>query len=211
MRFIKFLLVTKIIKYTLICLWFFGPTFPAQAANEDIVKVEKYLNGLTTARSKFTQIDPDGVRTTGTFYLNRPGRLRFEYDPPVNDFVVADGTFIYFYDAAVKEQSNAPIGQTLADFILRPDLNLKGDIVVTDIKRAAGLLQITLVQAADPSAGSLSLGFSENPLTLKKWRVVDPQGAITEISLADMETNMRLDKDLFYYRDPSRNVQRLNQ
>ena len=211
MRFFKFLLITKVIKYAVILAWFFGPTLPAQAASEDVQKVEKYLNGLNTARSKFTQIDPDGVRTTGTFYLNRPGRLRFEYDPPVNDFVVADGSFIYFYDAAVKEQSNAPIGQTLADFILRPDLNLHGDIIVTDVKRAAGLLQMTLVQAADPSAGSLSLGFSENPLTLKKWRVVDPQGAITEISLADMQTGMRLDKDLFFYHDPSRDVQRLNQ
>ncbi len=211
MRFIKFLLITKVIKYAFI-LWFLFPATSVQASSDgDIQKVQSYLNGLDTARSKFIQIDPDGVRTTGTFYLNRPGRLRFEYDSPVDDFVVADGAFIYFYDAAVKEQSNAPIGQTLADFILRPNLNLDGDIVVTDIKRAAGLLQMTLVQAADPSAGSISLGFTEDPMMLKKWRVVDPQGAITEISLADMQTGMPLDKGLFFYRDPSRDVQRLNE
>mgnify|MGYP001100207812 CR=1 FL=1 len=173
--------------------------------NNDITKVEKYLNALKTARAKFVQIDPDGGRITGTFFLNRPGRLRFEYDPPVNDFVVADGTLIYFYDAAVQEQSHAPIGQTLADFILRPDLTLGGDIQVTEIKRAAGLLQLTLVQKADPTAGSLRLGFTENPLQLRKWRVVDPQGAITEITLADLETGIPLKDSLFYYHKPSSN------
>ena len=210
MKFWKFIIVTKIIKYAVLAGFFFFSGDSYANPNKDVQKVEQYLNGLTTARAKFIQIDPDGVRTSGTFYLNRPGKLRFEYDPPVNDFVVADGAFIYFYDAAVQEQSHAPIGQTLADFILRPNLNLGGDIIVTEVKRAAGLLQLTLVQAADPEAGSISLGFDESPLMLKKWRVVDPQGAITEISLADMQIDISLKDDLFYYRDPSRDVQRLN-
>ncbi len=211
MKYWKLILVTKVIKYAVIFALFSFSGSANAAPEQDIKNIESYLNGLTTARSKFVQIDPDGIRTTGTFYLNRPGKLRFEYDAPVNDFVVADGSFIYFYDAAVQEQSNAPIGQTLADFILRPNLNLSKDIIVTDIKRAAGLLQITLVQSADPDAGELSLGFTEDPLLLQKWRVVDPQGAITEISLSEMETGIDLKDSLFFYHNPSRKVQRYNQ
>ncbi|MCB9965961.1 MAG: outer membrane lipoprotein carrier protein LolA [Rhodospirillales bacterium] len=186
-------------------------SLPAQAAvSDDISAIEKYLNSLKTAQAKFEQFDPDGELVTGTFYLSRPGRLRFEYDPPLKDFVVADGTFIYFYDAEVQEQSHAPIGQTLADFILRPNLSLNGDIQVKDIKRAAGLLQVTLVQTADPDAGSIMLGLTEKPMTLKKWRVVDAQGAVTEITLTDFKADLKLPDSLFFYRDPSRDVRRYN-
>ncbi len=65
--------------------------------------------GLKTVKARFVQTAPDGGQTRGTFYLNRPGKLRFQYDPPLKDFVVADGLFIYFYDGELEQQSNAPI------------------------------------------------------------------------------------------------------
>lgn len=204
---IRFCFALAIILFALLPLESYAQSLP----NSDIKKIERYLNNLQTAQADFLQIDPDGIKTTGMFFLNRPGKLRFEYDAPVNDFVVADGVFIYFYDAQVQEQSHAPIGQTLADFILRKDLKLDGDIRVIDSKRAAGLLQITLVQTADPSAGSLSLAFTEKPLMLAKWRVTDPQGAITEISLENMRTGIELANNLFIYRDPSRGILKLNE
>ena len=178
---------------------------------DDVKKVEQYLNNLKMARSRFTQVAPDGSRRTGTFYLSKPGKLRFEYDPPIQDFIVADGTFIYFYDAELNEQTHAPIGQTLADFILREDLDVGGDIVVMDLTRAAGLLQITLAQKEDPKAGSLKLGFSESPFTLKKWRVTDAQGSIVEIILADIQTNARPADDLFRYINPTPDPMLYNQ
>ena len=95
--------VTKVIKYAVIIAFFMAPSAQAQQ-NPDVQAVQKYLNSLNTMWAKFIQTSPDGDSVSGTFYLNRPGRLRFEYDAPVDDFVVADGNFIYFYDAAVKEQ-----------------------------------------------------------------------------------------------------------
>ena len=77
---------------------------------QDIAIVEHYLQGLTSARARFVQTTHDGTQLVGTFYLQRPGKLRFEYDDPIKDFVVADGVFIYFYDAELGEQSNASIG-----------------------------------------------------------------------------------------------------
>lgn len=177
----------------------------AEASSQDatIAKAEAYLQSLTTARARFLQTSQDGNQAIGTFYLHRPGRLRFEYDPPLRDFVVADGLFIFFYDSQLGEQTNAPIGQTLADFLLRDNLRLGGDVTVTDIKRSASLLHITLVQTSDPQAGSLTLGFEENPeLSLKKWRIVDSLGQITEVELFKIEKNVKLDPALFIYRDP---------
>lgn len=181
-----------------------APQSTEQKQPPSVARIEKYLQGLTTARARFLQTAPNGTQTIGTFYLNRPGKLRFEYDDPIKDFIVADGYFIYFYDSELGEQSNAPIGQTLADFLLRPAIKLSDDITVKDIQRTGRLLAVTLVQTDDPGAGSLTLGFEENPLKLKKWRVSDPTGAITEIELFKLETGIPLDDNLFVYMNPNR-------
>jgi outer membrane lipoprotein-sorting protein len=167
-----------------------------------IAQIETYLNNLTTARARFVQTTHNGTQLVGTFYLDRPGKLRFEYDDPVEDFVVADGFFIYFYDAEAGEQSNAPIGQTLADFILRDKLDFSQDIMVKSYKEQADLIQVELVQSADPDAGELILGFDKEPFALKKWRVVDAQDLITEIELFYLKTDMKHESGLFVYKDP---------
>ena len=184
-------------------------SLPAYAADgtvknpdEMVQKAQAYLNTLGEAQARFVQTTHDGTQLVGTFYLDRPGKLRFQYDPPIEDFVVADGFFIYFYDAQLGEQSNAPIGQTLADFLLRPELELSGDLKVKSVKRGGDLLQIELTQTADPDAGSLTLGFSEDPLSLKKWRVVDAQGLITEVELFYLKTDVKHPAGLFAYADP---------
>ena len=168
----------------------------------DVAATEAYLQGLTTLKARFTQVAYDGSITMGTFYLKRPGRLRFEYDPPIQDFIVADGLFIYYYDSEMKQQSNTTIGNSLADFLLRKDISLDGDITVTDTKQAGGLLQVTLTMTEDPGAGSLTLGLETDPMRLRKWRVTDSQGLITEVELSNIETGLKLDKDLFHYIDP---------
>jgi outer membrane lipoprotein-sorting protein len=166
--------------------------------------IENYLNGVVTLRAHFTQTADDGKQVSGTFLLKRPGRMRFDYAPPLTDFIVADGMFVYYYDGQMKQQSNTLISQSLADFFLRKDLRLSGDIRVTDIRRTRGLLQVTLVQSKSAAAGSLALLFGEHPLQLKKWRVTDAQGLMTEVALSRIETGIALDSDQFHYYDPAR-------
>lgn len=181
-----------------------------EARAEDIERAEKYLQDLKTAQARFVQTTHDGGQLVGTFYLSRPGKVRFEYDPPIENFVVADGVFIYFYDAELEEQTNAPIQATLANFFLREDFSLNDDLVIKDAKEAGGLVQITVVQAEEPEAGSITFAFSQKPFELKKWRVVDGQGQITEVELFYLKTGMKLDDDLFYFLDPKRGKQKFN-
>lgn len=169
-----------------------------------IDKAESYLQSLKTARARFVQTTHDGTQMVGTFYLQRPGKLRFEYDAPIEDFVVADGFFIYFYDSESGEQTNALIGQTLADFILRDDLQLRGDIKVRSLKDNGELYILELVQSADPGAGTIMIGFEQEPFALKKWRVIDAQGLITEVELFYLKTGLTHDDNLFVYKDPKR-------
>ncbi|WP_435640859.1 LolA family protein [Micavibrio aeruginosavorus] len=186
-------------------------TYSPEQATAMAVQAEQWLQQLKTARARFLLTAGNGTQLIGTFYLNRPGKLRFDYDDPVKDFVVADGVFIYFYDANLGEQSNAPIGQTLADFLLRSDIRLSGDVKVDSVVESGGLIQIKLSQTADAGAGSLTLGFTREPFQLKKWRVIDPQGSVSEVELFQMQTGVALERDLFVYRDPQKKAGSLNQ
>jgi outer membrane lipoprotein-sorting protein len=179
------------------------PVFAADMLPETAA-AESYLSGISTLKARFIQTANDGSQSSGAFLLKRPGRMKFEYNPPVTDFIVADGIFVYYYDGKMKQQSSAPIGQTLADFFLREKLSLSGDVTVSGVRREKGDLFMTLVQTNEPLAGSLTLIFNEKPMQLKKWRILDAQGFVTEVSLFDIETGLPLKSDLFHYYDPAR-------
>lgn len=165
--------------------------------------IETYLNSITTMQSEFVQTHSDGSRYNGKFYLNRPGRLRFEYAPPNGDYIVADGLLVHYWDSEVKNYSNAPIGSTLADFLLRKKIKLSGDLTVKDVKSVPdNRLLVTLSQTADPQAGELSLLFDQNPMRLRRWRVIDGTNAMTEVSLYNIQTSIRIDPRLFVFKTP---------
>jgi len=170
----------------------------------DIGRVEQYLNGIQTMQSKFIQVSPNGNQIFGTFSLSRPGRMRLDYDPPIKDFIVADGLFLFYWDGEMRQQSSTPIGSTLADFILRADIRLSGDVTVTGVTRGSGVIEVTVVETKEPAKGSLTLVFEDRPLQLRKWRVLDAQGQVTEVGLLNPRVGLPLDRSLFYFREPQR-------
>lgn len=188
------------------CVVFAEPAFSIPHKKEDqIARVEKYLQDLKTMKARFIQTASDGGKTSGVFYLQRPGKMRFEYDEPIEDFIVADGLYIYFYDSEMEQQSNIAIGNSLADFILRKDLKLSGDVTVTNVKhkKEDDTIHVSLTQTSDPEAGVLTLVFQRTPMRLLKWYIYDAQGQTTEVSLWEIETGVTFkDKKLFRYRDP---------
>ena len=181
----------------------FGGTALSAADRADIARVEQYLNGVKTLQSKFVQVAPDGRQATGTFSLSRPGKMRLSYDPPFKDFVVADGLFIFYWDGEMRQQSSAPIGSSLADVILRKDLKLSGDVTVKALTRLPGALEAMLAETSDPGKGAITLIFQDKPLSLTRWRISDAQGLTTEVGLIDPKFGVKLDPDLFIFREPS--------
>lgn len=181
----------------------FSPNFTAGEQQVMVKKLEQYLNNITTLESRFTQLNQDGTIDSGKFYLSRPGRLRFEYDAPKSDYIVADGLLIHYWDHAVKNYSNATIGSTLAEFLLRKKISLSKDLNVVSLRRPqAGKLVLTLQQSDMPEAGDVRLLFNENPLQLVKWRVTDGTGAITETELSHIKTGHKLNATLFRFQPP---------
>ena len=188
---------------------------PASLADmPDVKKAEAYLNSLRTLKARFTQTDNSGKRLSGEFLLKRPGRMRFQYDPLMTDFIVADGTFVHYYDGQMKQQSSAPIGRSLANFFLRGDIGFSKDLRIEDARRDdSGKLAITLTQAKDPLAGSITLLFhvtDKEELSLAGWHVLDPQGVTTDVTLENPQSGIKLDNDVFHYYDPQQKKPRYN-
>ena len=174
-----------------------------------IQRVQEYLNGLRTLTARFTQIAPNGAVTHGTAWLERPGRMRFQYDPPTPYLLVAGHGFVLFSDTKLGQTSNIPIGQTPLGILLAPHIDLlSGELRVTGIRRLPGELQLTLVRSGNPGEGSLTLTFATDPLTLRQWTVTDAQQQRTTVTLSDMQTGGSFDPSLFEPNAPSVNPSR---
>ena len=178
---------------------------PVQLSPDDQAEVDRistYMNDITTAKADFLQTAPNGLVAGGTFYLSRPGKLRFDYVQPNKDIIVADGSSIWYYDSKLKDASHTSISSTLADFLLRRTIKLSGDITVTDFERGNGMVQLTLTQTNDPGEGNLTLVLSERPMQLRQWRVIDAEQKTTEVTLQNPVFGLPLDPALFVYREP---------
>lgn len=179
---------------------------PLSAGEQALVgRIEAYFNGVRTMRARFLQSASTGQVAEGTVALQRPGRMRIEYDPPVPVLIVADGTWLIYHDRGLNQISYLPLGQTPAGILVEDKIDLDGGgLTIVDFSRAAGVVRITVVRTQSPADGSLTLAFSESPLELRQWRVVDAQGVATTVSLSEIATGMKLDAELFRFVDPRR-------
>ena len=125
----------------------------ATSAKAEIARVESYLNGIRTMTSRFVQLAPNGGVAEGTIYLQRPGKMRVEYDPPVPILLVADGGLLSYYDKDLDELKQMPLQQSSAWFLVRYPIKLTDGITVSHIDRSPGGLQISLYQTDEPDAG----------------------------------------------------------
>jgi len=163
----------------------------------EITRVEKYLNELLTLKSRFLQATSTGDFSEGTFYLSRPGKMRIEYDPPAELLIVADGTWLIYHDIELDQITHLPLQTTTANILLEKKIRLiGGDLEVSKVEKAPGIIGITVVPS-DEDTGQLTLVFSDKPLELKKWIVIDPQGITTSVSLLSTQRDISLDQKLF--------------
>jgi len=172
----------------------------------DLARIEKYMNNLRTMSAHFYQSTSDGGQAEGTLYLARPGRLRVEYDPPTPVLIVSDGNQIHYYDSELNQVSTVSLSSTPAAVLVRDKYDLSGDIRVTDYERGPGVIRVTLQDTKNPDAGKLTLIFQDDPLALRQWKVIDPQGIETVVALSDSRRDVALSPKLFDFTDPTRPV-----
>jgi len=168
----------------------------------DLARIESYLNGLRSLKARFLQVAPNGAVSGGTAWLERPGRMRFQYDPPSPLLLVAGHGLVVFHDSQLNQTSNIPIGRTPLGILLADKVTLSGDVTVTGIARQPGQILVSLVRTASPGDGTLTLVFSDNPLALKQWSVLDAQRQETRVTLYDAVLGGSFDPKLFDFVDP---------
>lgn len=169
----------------------------------DLVRIERYLNGIKTMEARFLQISSDGSYSEGMIHLSRPGRMRIEYDPPNPIMVIADGSSLIYVDKEMEQATAIFLSLTPADLLLRKNLSFTSEeILITGFKRSPGIIRVSLVKAESPLDGQLTLVFSDMPLELRKWAVNDAQGVKTTVSLLGSRFGIKVDKTLFDYEMP---------
>ena len=177
-------------------------TTPAQltpAEQETLDQIAAYLNSLTSLKAKFLQIAPDGSVSQGLAWMERPGRMRFQYDPPSPYLLVAGHGLLVFHDSSLNQTTNILLSSTPLGVLLSPHIEFSGAVTVTDFQQLPGEIDLTLVRTASPGAGSLTLVFSTNPLQLRQWAVRDAQDKVTRVTLYDVELGGRFPDHLFTY------------
>lgn len=178
---------------------------PARAQAVDAAalrQVEAYLNALRTLRARFLQVGQNGASAQGTAWIWRPGRMRFDYDPPEPLLLVASGGQVLMYDRELRSPTTVPASSTPLGVLLRPEIRLSGDITVTGTARQGGFLHVALHRTGAPAEGRLTLTFQEQPMQLRQWTVVDAQGRETRVTLYEIDTQARPNARMFDFNDP---------
>jgi outer membrane lipoprotein-sorting protein len=165
----------------------------AQAA-----KVSNYLSSLQTLVGNFVQVGPDGSKTRGDFYIQKPGKVRFEYDPPTPIDIIADGSSLVVRDRNLATQDVYPLSQTPLRFLLSDRIDLMKDTNVVNVTADDVFISVTIEERqALVGTSRLMLMIGAKDGQLKQWTVTDPQGYDTTIAVYNLDSTKKVDPSLF--------------
>jgi outer membrane lipoprotein-sorting protein len=165
----------------------------AQAA-----KVSNYLSSLQTLVGNFVQVGPDGTKTKGDFYIQKPGKVRFEYDPPTPIEIIADGSSLAVRDRNLTTQDIYPLSQTPLRFLLSDRIDLMKDTNVVNVTADDVFVSVTIEEKqALVGTSRLMLMIGAKDGQLKQWTVTDPQGYDTTVAVYNLDTTKKVDPSLF--------------
>jgi len=174
---------------------------PAQ--QEQVDAVPDCMRKLKTLTSTFVQVAPDGSFTSGRLWIQWPGKLRMQYDPPAKILLVTTDWRLVFYDGVAKQVNYIPVKETPVGFLLaeRPDFGK--EVLLREVQDVGSEILLTAVRKGAEDQGAVELAFAQRPVELRRWTVIDPAGQRTVVTLADVTLDQKIDSDLFTWRDPA--------
>lgn len=177
---------------------------PRQLTQEEIDlinAISAHNSQITTMVGRFLQIDTQGNRIEGTFYLQRPGKIRFRYNPPSREEIISVGRGFYVIDRKEETQYAYPQDKVPLREFLEANIDLmKSNVVAID--QSDDYLSLTLQDDTPAGVVTVSLIFDKETLDLSQWVLVDPSGSELTFSLYDVEKGVEIPKS-FFYIDPT--------
>lgn len=171
---------------------------PAAARPLSLDALSRYLNSFRTAEAEFTQINPDDTIATGRLYIHRPGRVRFEYDPPERNLVLAAAGSVNVFDARSNQGPTVyPLRRTPLNLILAANVDLTRERMVVRHYQEGATTVVVAQDPEHPEYGSIRLVFSADPTELRQWIVTDDMGRETTVILGGMRTGVQMPPRLF--------------
>ena len=184
------------------------PTGTAAAAPQDatnsearqralVERINGYLTNMQTLVGDFVQVGPDGARTEGQFFIQKPGKVRFEYKPPSRVDVIADGQSVVVRDRKLSTQDLYPLSQTPLRYLLSDRIDLGRDTNLVSVAVDDVFVTLVIEEKQFVRTNRLVLMFGAKDLQLRQWTVTDPQGYDTTVAVYNLDTNKKPDPDLF--------------
>jgi len=181
-----------------------GFSNPATTTNFDanqralIDRVNMYLMSVQTLTGDFVQVGPDGRRAEGKMFLQKPGRIRFEYNPPSPIELIADGNSLVVRDRLLATQDLYPLSQTPLRFLLADRIDLLRETNVTAVSADDTFISLQIEEKHTlGGTHKVLLMFSAKDTQLKQWTVTDPQGYDTTVALYNLDLGKKLDPAMF--------------
>jgi outer membrane lipoprotein-sorting protein len=186
----------------------YGRPTPARPTGESYVydgsqralvdRVSNYLSNMQVLSGDFVQIGPDGGRTVGKFYIQKPGKVRFEYEPPSPIDVIADGSSVVVRDRRLATQDLYPLSQTPLRYLLADQIDLVRDTNLVAVSQDPSYVTVTIEERQLLiGTNRLVLMFGAKDMTLRQWTVTDPQGYDTTVAIYNVDTVHKPDPNLF--------------
>lgn len=171
-------------------------------SSDNLKKIEAYLNNIKSLQATFVQMASNGATAEGRLFIKKPNKIRMEYADPVNVLIVGDGNFIVYNDTELEQVTHIDYDDIPASLILGNDIKIDGKkIKVLDFYQDSGSTSITLDYADKGDLGPITLVFSNNPMELKQWKIIDPQSVEVSVSLYDAQKDIPLDDKVFKFKE----------
>ena len=177
----------------------------APLSAEDTALVQRatgYLQHLTTASGRFAQTNPRGQTVTGTFVLQRPGKARFDYDPPSGVTIASDGHRVAVLNSRLKTIQASPLGLTPLSLFLARDIRLDRGVTVARVTHTPGGFTVVARDSSKKAQGQIALDFTETPMVLTGWTITDAGGGATRVRLTGFAPSAPREASFFVLHDP---------
>ncbi len=182
-----------------------APAFAAldAAQQAELKRITDYWNTIQTVEGQFSQVDSNGGASSGGFLIKKPGRFRFDYNPPDELTVIADGYTVAVEDRKLETQDRYPLVETPLSILVDENITLqRPDLEVMDVEKKDGAVRVRLKSLKEDAQGELLIAFTEADLTLQYWVVRDPQGTTATVRVSDVKLQGDIPASKFFIREP---------